>query len=57
MIQKSDFKPMKDKKYGITPNILSSITLNSIVTEIPDTIKGINKTVRIIVDPILIRSM
>ena len=50
--KKSDFKPIKDRKYGIIPNILSSITLKSIVTDIPDTIKGINKTVRIIVDPI-----
>ena len=55
--KKSDFKPIKDRKYGIIPNILSSITLNSIVTEIPETINGISRTVRIIVEPIFIRSI
>ena len=49
--------PINDKKYGTIPNILSSITLKSIVTDIPETINGINKIVRIIVDPILILSI
>ena len=55
--KKSDFNPIKDNKYGIIPNILSSITLKSIVTDIPETIKGMSRTVRIIVDPIFIRSI
>ena len=49
--------PTNERKYGIIPNILSKITLNNIVTDIPETINGIKRRVLIIVDPNLILSI